>query len=342
VKQVLIIGADDFIGQHVTSAVAACGWATPIAGVSRNTNGMSTSIRRVHINAADRASVSDALQGVDAVVNCLTGSPQAIASGAHALFVAAAGVRPIPLIVHLSSMSVYGSVNGDVSEHAPLRDDLGPYARAKVQAEALATGYPRAVILRPGCEYGPEGELWSGRIARWLFAHRIGDLGAAGDGFCNLLHIDDLAAAVVLCLQRSEAVGAAFNLAIADPPTWNEYFVRFAQALGAVPVKRISRRSLAFETKVLAAPLKALEIATRAAGLDRFSPPPPIPPSLLALMRQEIRLLTTRAQRELGWSCKPLDEGLDEAATWFLRKSGRSEISAGRDIPWPGSSKRAP
>ncbi len=34
------------------------------------------------------------------------------------------------------------------------------------------------------------------------------------------------------------AGGQAFNLAMSGPPTWNEYLVRFARALHAVPVAR--------------------------------------------------------------------------------------------------------
>jgi nucleoside-diphosphate-sugar epimerase len=185
-----------------------------------------------------------------------------------------------------------------------------------LQPETNAERYADTVILRPGCEYGPHGELWSGRIARWLFAHRIGDLGAAGDGFCNLVHIDDLAAAVVLALQDPLAVGRAYNLSMPNPPTWNDYLVRYARALGAVPVKRISGRQLALETKVLAAPLKALEIAAHAVGVGEVAPPP-IPPSLLRLTRQEICLVATRAQLELGWTCRPLAQGLAQTAAWF-------------------------
>ena len=317
-KQVLIIGADDFIGGHVVSALAESDWAVPIAGVCRGPFKNATNIQRVRVDATNPEEVYEALRRVDAVVNCLSGRPNTIAAGAKALFSAAARVRSAPLIVHLSSMSVYGSVEGDILEDAPLRGDLGPYSRAKVHAETIAAGYPRTIILRPGCEYGPGAELWSGRIARWLLAHRVGDLGAAGDGYCNLVHVDDLVAAVLSSLQQPDAVGGVFNLAMANPVTWNEYFVLYARALGAVPVKRISKRRLAFEAKVLAAPLKAIEIATRAVGLRRFSPPP-IPPSLLRLIAQEIRLITTRAQRILGWNCKPLDEGLRETGAWFGR-----------------------
>jgi nucleoside-diphosphate-sugar epimerase len=320
--KVLVLGAADFIGSRVHAALAACGWATPIADAL----GAGAPLA---IDARDPRSLARALQDVDAVVSCLQGKPAAILAGAQALYGAAAqrqqgstngspGGSVPPLIVHVSSMSVYGSAWGEVREDAPLQADLGAYAQAQAQAEAIAAGYGRSVILRPGCEYGPGGEIWSGRIARLLHARRLGDLGAAGDGLCNLVHVDDLAAAVLLCLRNPASAGAAFNLAIDDPPTWNTYFVRFARALGAVPVKRLGRRELALETKLLAPPLKAIEIGARAAGLRSIAPTP-IPPSLLRLAGQEIRLVADRARQVLGWSCRPLDQGLAETAAWFHR-----------------------
>ncbi len=75
-------------------------------------------------------------------------------------------------------MAVYGGVTGAVSESAPLLGQT-PYAQAKVAAEAAAARYPRSVIFRPGIVYGPGSRQWTERIARWLRARRVGDLGTA-------------------------------------------------------------------------------------------------------------------------------------------------------------------
>jgi nucleoside-diphosphate-sugar epimerase/O-antigen ligase len=331
-KQVLVIGASGFIGRRVVSALARSDWAVPIAGIHRATRLDHADIKQVRLDATDRPSMTYALGTADAVVNCLAGDASTIVASADVLFTAAARMQLPPLIVHLSSMAVYGSTCGDVSEDAPLRGDLGPYSSAKVQAEAIAARYGNAIILRPGIVYGPESEQWSGRIARWLFAHRVGDLGAAGDGYCNLVHVDDAVAAILSSLQRPEAAGAAFNLTMPDPPTWNEYLVDYALALRAVPVQRIAKWQLAVESKILAAPLKVLEIAARVTGLGRYSPPP-IPPSLLRLMGQEIRLIPTRAQRVLGWIAKPLDQGLAETAAWFRGTARCPGAYAGGIVP---------
>jgi nucleoside-diphosphate-sugar epimerase len=215
-------------------------------------------------------------------------------------------------------MSVYGSATGLLDESAPLRGDLGEYSAAKVAAEQVASRHPRTVIFRPGCVYGPESTQWSLRFAHYLFAHRLGDLGVAGDGYCNLVHVDDVAAAIVRALENPQTDGRVYNLSCSSPPTWNEYLVRYARALRAVPVRRISGRRLKIETKLLAPPLKIAEILARACHLSPDRLPPPIPPSLGRLMSQEIRLSTVRAEQELGVHWRDLDSGLAETARWVL------------------------
>ena len=66
-----------------------------------------------------------------------------------------------------------------------------------------------AVILRPTCVFGPGSTQWTTRIARLLKARRIGDLGSAGDGGCNLAFIDDVVAAVLAALDASSDVSGA-------------------------------------------------------------------------------------------------------------------------------------
>jgi 2-alkyl-3-oxoalkanoate reductase len=304
VRKVLVLGGGEYIGGRVLRALIDCNWAQASADPVKN---------------FEPQAFAAALAGVDAVVNCHSGAPEQIDAAATALFAAAPQCATPPLIVHISSMSVYGSATGDIAEDAPLQENLGPYAQAKVRAEKLAAGYARKVVLRPGVEYGPGGDLWSGRIAKWLIQHRVGDLGAAGDGYCNLVYIDDLVSAVMLSLQQPAAIGKIFNLAAPNPPTWNEYFISYARALGATPVQRISRRKLKLETKLLAIPLKLVEIAANKAHLPALLPPP-IPPSFLSLAAQEIRLDSASARQVLGWQCKPLGEGLAETARWFTHR----------------------
>jgi nucleoside-diphosphate-sugar epimerase len=321
-QPILVLGANGFIGRRVIAALAASDWAEPIAGVRHAGKAAGSAAKRCVVDATSADSVRSALSGVAAVVNCTAPPAAQIVSSVEALVQAIAGSRDDIRVVHLSSMAVYGSATGLLDESASLKGDLGEYSAAKVAAEAVAARHSRAIIFRPGCVYGPDSAQWSLRFAHYLLAHRLGDLGAAGDGYCNLVHVDDVANAVLRALENPQTDGRVYNLSTPSPPSWNEYLVRYARALGAVPVRRISGRKLKIETKVLAPPLKIAEILARVCRLDAGRLPPPIPPSLARLMSQEIRLSTVRAERELAVRWKDLDSGLSETARWCL-ESGK-------------------
>jgi 2-alkyl-3-oxoalkanoate reductase len=317
-QSVLVLGANGFIGKEVVAALAATGWATPILGV-RRPSGNAKGFEQRGVDATNTESVATAIKGVSAVVDCVAGDPVATAK---AVFGAAGRVDPQIRVVHLSTMSVYGSTVGLVDESAPLRGDVGPYSVAKIEAEQIAGAYPRTVVFRPGCVFGPGSTQWSVRFARLLLSRRMGDLGAAGDGSCNLVHVGDVAAAVVRAVERTDVDGQVFNLSTPDPPTWNDYLIRYAKALRAVPVRRIAGRRLRVETRLLAPPLKIAEILGSKLKMNARLLPPPIPPSLLRLMSQDIRLDTRRAQTVLGLQWRNLDAALQSTADWFIAAGG--------------------
>jgi nucleoside-diphosphate-sugar epimerase len=305
--RVLVLGARGFVGRHVLSVLSKTDGFTAIAGVRKP-----ASSDHLLLDARNAEQLRCAFDRVDAVVNCVTGSPRSIVENARALFTAAAGTGV--QVLYLSSMAVYGSATGRLTEDAPLSGDVGPYSAAKVKAERLAQACPAHVtVFRPGIIYGSGSPQWTERIARLLQARRIGDLGAAGDGCCNLAHVHDVVKAVIAVLHAGRSPHAqparhrVYNLAMPDAPDWNWYFLQFARALGAVPVKRITNRRLVLETKVLAAPLKLAEI------LSDSRLPPAIPPALARAWRHDLRLDNTRATQELSMSWMTLSEGLSEA-----------------------------
>jgi nucleoside-diphosphate-sugar epimerase len=316
-RRILVLGADGFVGRRVVAGLLASDWAVPVAAGRREA--AAEGHERVRLDATDRPALAGVLQTVDGVVNCVAADGKTMVDAARALFDAAAATKPA--IVHFSSMVVYGDRTGDVDEAAPLATGQGGYAAAKIEIERLAAACPRVTLLRPGCVYGPGSPQWTTRIARWLTARRIGDLGAAGDGWTNLVHVEDTVAAVLAALRQPVAEGQAYNLAMPASPSWNEYFFRFAKALGAVPIKRLGNKALKIETKLLAPPLKIAEILAAKAKLKGITLPQPMPPSLLRLWRQDIRLVGDKAERDLGLAWTDLDTGLRAAAAHF--KAGR-------------------
>jgi nucleoside-diphosphate-sugar epimerase len=184
------------------------------------------------VAAWDARDLKTLLADAQAVVNVVNGSPAHIDASTEPLAAALAELKRNNLqLVQLSSMTVYGSVEGRVDESAPLGADLTPYASARVRAEKrLAAVAPQITVLRLGVEYGLGCTAWTERVALLLMQKRLGDMGALGDGRCNLIHLEDVARSVERALLVEAAKGQAFNIAAPNPPTWNEYLIRFGQA----------------------------------------------------------------------------------------------------------------
>jgi 2-alkyl-3-oxoalkanoate reductase len=294
---VIVLGADGYVGKELVSALQVSSEFTPTLIDVTNADGLRS-----------------AMQRAQAVVNCVTGDVKTLLTAADAIAQCVPGLSTAPRVLHLSTMSVYGSTSGVVSESTPLPPDLPTHPAAEARAETIVAACPKVVIFRPARVFGPGSEQATLRIARLLVARRLGDLGEAGDGYCNLVHVGDVVQALVRALQKPAVDGAVFNLGLAHPPTWNEFLVKFGVALGAIPVGRITSRRLRIEENLLAAPLKMLEMLTRALGVDPRALPGPMPSSFLNTMRQEILLDTRRAETELGMRWKGLASMLDEAA----------------------------
>ena len=303
--RVLVLGGSGHIGarwlqMHAATAPAAPD-ASPLAleAFSASRHAAAGQARTLALDIRDAAPLRQALQGMDAVVNAVEGSTSATAQGTARLCEAALRLRV--RLVHLSTQSVYGPFEGTVHESMPLDPRLGGHGKAKCEAEMQLREFVRAggqaVVLRPGCVWGPGSERWVGRLGRWLRAGRLGELGACGDGWSNLVHVDDVCQAITRALRLPLEPGVlpAFNLAAPDSPRWNRCFVDLALALGATPVRRVSQRQLWLDSHLASPALQAAQHLARCVGRDTSSWPEPMPPGLVRLWSQHIRLDSSAA-----------------------------------------------
>jgi nucleoside-diphosphate-sugar epimerase len=319
--RVLVLGAGGFVGSRVVATLATAGRFVPVAAMRRPSSFRgSAGIEVRSCDGTDLASVRRALDGVDYVVNCVLGSgPAMVATTRH--LCQAAQESSVRRLVHLSSIAVHGKAEGFIDASAEFGSALGSYAKAKVASERLVAAAAVAgletVILRPGLVYGPGGDQWTRRIGDLLRRGRIGDLGEAGDGKCNLIEIGEVASGVAAALTAPAAAGHVYFLADPNPMTWNTYVKVFGRAIGALPIRRITPLALTLETKLAAPPLKILQIAGRRLGAWAELVPDPFPPSLLRLCGQDVWFDGRSADRDLGFERLATAVGIERAARWY-------------------------
>ena len=325
---VLVLGASGYVGSRLLALLRESGWARPVGASSR-----ARGEGQVRVDVRDGAALTEALRGMDAVVNCVAGDATSIGQGARMLAEAAVAAN-CPRVIHLSTMSVYGAREGVVDENAAPGPLLGWYDQAKRDAEQSLLHYTAKggtlVMLRPGCVWGAGSELWVGRVGRWLRSGRLGDLGEHGDGWSNLVHVDDVCVAVVRALQLPLAQGASctYNLAAPDSPRWNEYFMDLALAIGATPVRRLGRRRLALDARVAGPVLHVTRKLLQRAGRVAQAIPEPITPGLLGLWQRHLHLDPRAAARDLVLDWTPYPVALSEAAAWFERQESLERVKS--------------
>ena len=320
---VLVLGAGGFVGGAIVAAMARSGRLRPIAGVRHVSPHLARSGIEVRsVDATDAAAVHRATEGVACVVNAVLGDRETMLATCRHVCAAAGSAR----VVHISTMSVYGAATGRIAEDAQLDPTESVYAAAKVACERLMSDFAAAggdvVTLRPGIVHGPGGQQWTGRLGRMLRHGRLGDLGERGDGRCNLTFVDDLGAAAVAAVERTEARGEAVNVSDPDPLTWNQYLTAFGVLIGATPVRRLGGRRFQIETKLLAPPLQVLKLTGARLGLAPGRLPEPMPPSLLRLFGQNIVLDSRKADRLLGFARTETSAAVAVAAAWFRQAHG--------------------
>jgi dTDP-glucose 4,6-dehydratase len=232
---ILVAGGAGFIGSayvrhrlaaHTDDSVRVLDKLT-YAGRRENLDGLGERCELVVGDIADAATVSEAIEGCDAVVNFAAESHvdrsidspgdfiQTDVFGTFVLLEAAraAGVRH----VQVSTDEVYGSIeNGSFTETSPL-EPSSPYSAAKAGGDLIVGAFHRtygaeALIARGSNNYGPRQHPEK-LIPLCILNAIAGDpLPVYGDGkqVRNWLYVDDFASAIDVVLERGEP-GQTYN-----------------------------------------------------------------------------------------------------------------------------------
>jgi NADH dehydrogenase len=204
-KLVTIYGGSGFVGRYIARRMAKEGWRVRVAVRRPNEAmhvkpyGVPGQVEPVLCNIRDDASVAAAMQGADAVVNCVgilnahgKNSFEAVQVDGAARVARIAHKQGIGQLVHMSALGADAEGNSD-------------YARTKALGEEAVRGYfPGAVILRPSVIFGAEDEFFN-RFAGMASLSPLLPI-AKGKTLFQPVYVDDVArAAVKAALGQVEA-----------------------------------------------------------------------------------------------------------------------------------------
>ncbi|QDG53130.1 NAD(P)-dependent oxidoreductase [Persicimonas caeni] len=150
----------------------------------------------------------------------------------------AAEVNPdLERFVYVSSVSAQGPSDGpEPRPHDRTPQPVSHYGRSKLlgeeRLEPLVDALP-LTIFRPPPVYGPRDYemLAAFQMAKYGIAPVYGD----GEGYLSLIHVHDLARAIVKALEADHPSGSVFAIDDGEVHTWKTLTRDFGRAMGKEP-----------------------------------------------------------------------------------------------------------
>jgi nucleoside-diphosphate-sugar epimerase len=230
----LVTGGSGFLGINLVRSLLARGIRVRTLDIAPFDYPERERIEACLGDIRDAVAVEQAMHGVDVVVHAAAALPLAppadiLSTGIDGtrVLLEAAARHAVSRFIFISSTAVYG-----IPDHHPVAEDsplngVGPYGRAKVEAERLCRGYRGrglcVSILRPKSFVGPERLGVFELLYDWAFdGHNFPVLGS-GDNLYQLLDVEDLCDVIWLCMTRPVAeVDDTFNVGAAEVASMRE------------------------------------------------------------------------------------------------------------------------
>lgn len=336
----LVIGANGYLGSHVTRRLVADGQDVRVmVREGANTIGIDDlTVTRFVGDIWDDDVLREAMTGCDVVYYCVVDTRGWLRDPAPLFRTNVEGTRNVlniavePAVaaglrkfVFTSSYVTVGRRRGRVATEADVIADRGltPYVRSRVQAENLVLEYARtrglpAVAMCVSTTYGagdwgrtPHGAIIAG-VA-------FGKLPFVLDGIeLEAVGVDDAAHALLLAAEKGR-VGERYL--ISEKMISNADVVRIAAEAAGVPApSKTIPLPLSYAMAALGSLKGRLKGTDERLSLDS-----------LRLMRAEAPVDCGKAKRELGWQPSPVEESIREAAKFWvgLRDAKRAGRAAG-------------
>lgn len=244
--RVLVTGASGFIGGPTCAALLARGH--DVAALVRRPGSEPAGTRAVGGDLTDEASLIAAFRAAapEAVIHLAAenGAQRSEAklraanvAGLEHLIAACRACDAPPRVVFVSTV-VTGDAHGALLEEDTALPVQTAYGRSKQEGERmLAESGLDVVVVRPCHVYGAGGWFAEEIVARLRQPGRFAVVGR-GDNAWDMVHVDDLAAALVLAAESGRP-GEIYHCADDVPTTYGEAAGRAATALGVGAPRRI-------------------------------------------------------------------------------------------------------
>jgi nucleoside-diphosphate-sugar epimerase len=290
-------------------------------------------IEAIRGDIRDRDVVDRATAGVSIVVHCAMALP--LYAAQDILTTGIEGTRRllesaqrhnVDRFVHISSTAVYG-----IPDHHPLLetdrlDGVGPYGKAKVEAEAVCEEFRAkgmcVPIIRPKSFIGPERLGVFALLYDWAQDRRGFPMIGNGKNRYQLLDVEDLCQAIWLCMTRDKAiVNDTFNIGAKDFTTMREDYQAVLDHAG-------------FGKKVRGLPAAPVIWTLRALDALRLSP---LYKWVYETASKDSFVSIEKAERVLGFNPKFSNKmALVRNFEWYLAHRAEFEKSEGvsHRVPW--------
>src|SRR5579884_225800 len=319
----LVIGANGFLGSHVTRQLVADG-ADVRAMVRPTANTRSIDdlpVTRFEGDVFDTATLRAAMDGCDDVYYCVVDTRAWLRDPSPLFRTNVEGLRNVLDVakeaklhrfVFTSTYATVGRRRGRVANEDDQirRRGLTPYVQSRVQAEDLVLRYVAeeglpAVAMCVSTTYGsgdwgrtPHGAFIAGAV--------FGKLPFLMDGIeLEVVGVDDAARASILAAERGRN-GERYIVSERMMPL--KEVVRIAADEAGVPPPR---RSISVPVLYLLGAMGSLK--ARLTGKDAE-----LSLQSVRMMRAEAHVDHSKAVRELGWQPRPVEESIREAARFWM------------------------
>lgn len=238
-----------------------------------------------------------AIAGIDTVIKSPTTTMEVNMLGTYNILKAVKPyIKNIERFVYFSTSEVFGSYTYRAEEkHStdlqPVGEVRWTYAVSKLAGEHLANSYYKEfglpiVLLRPFNVYGP-GQVGEGAIHVFIkraINNQIIEIHGDGDQIRSWCYIDDMVDAILLVLEKHEAIGNVFN--IGNPK-------------GTITIRDLAEKIARLansESQIVHVPKSYVDVELRIPSIDK-------------------------AKEILGYQPKvDLDNGLNRTIEWYRRQ----------------------